>query len=110
MAPADIYALFGNALENALEAVVSLDEPSRRTISLVVREVAGVVSIHVENPYTGEVTLGEDGLPQTTKASRSDHGLGARSMRRTVERYGGTLTTMAKDGIFHLNAMLPSPQ
>lgn len=108
MAAADIYALFGNALDNALEAVEALGDPERRSISLVVRRVAGVVSIHVENPCGGTVAM-RDGLPETTKADRTSHGFGVRSMRLTVERYGGTLAAMASDGTFHVNAIVPLP-
>lgn len=71
--------------------------------------VAGVASIHVENSFDGTVELGTDGLPETTKADRANHGFGVRSMRLTVERYGGTLTTLAEGGHFHVNAIVPMP-
>ncbi len=107
MSAADIYALFGNALDNAIEATRMLDNPELRSISLVVRQVAGVVSLHVENPFAGTVEL-VDGTPATTKADRVNHGFGVHSMRLTVERYGGTLATLAQDGRFHVNAIIPA--
>ena len=107
MAPADIYALFGNALDNALRATAAAGEAAPRTISLVVRRAAGVVSIHVENPYAGELRLDASGALRTTKNDPANHGLGVRSMRLTVERYGGTLTTLAEGGTFHVNAIVP---
>ena len=106
MSAADTYALFGNALDNAIEAVMPLPE-DERTISLVVRRVAGVISIHVENPCASVPTLRADGLPETTKGDRANHGFGVRSMQLTVERYGGTLTTLAEGGRFHVNAIVP---
>lgn len=109
MSPADIYSLFGNALDNAIEAAGALEDPTRRSISLLVRRVAGCASIHVENSFAGERELGPDGLPMTTKADRANHGFGVRSMRLTVERYGGTLTTLAQGGHFHVNAIIPMP-
>ena len=105
MSAADIYAFFGNALDNAIEAVTPLP-PERRSISLVVRQVAGVVSVHVENPFDGKITM-RDGMPVTSKDDRANHGFGVRSMQLTVERYGGTLTTLAEDGRFHVNAIIP---
>ena len=108
MSAADTYALFGNALDNAIEAVAPLPE-DRRSISLVVRRVAGVVSIHVENPCSTAPALRADGLPETTKGDRANHGFGVRSMQLTVERYGGTLSTLAEDGRFHVNAIIPLP-
>ena len=48
------------------------------------------------------------GLPVTTKEDRVSHGFGVRSMRLTVERYGGTLTVLAEGGRFHVNAIFPA--
>ncbi len=104
MASADIYALFGNALDNAIEAA---RRPSRRSISLVVRRTMGVTSISVENYFDPAVEPSfKDGLPQTTKADKTNHGFGMRSMRAIAERYGGTLVARAKDGTFSLDIML----
>ena len=107
MSAADIYAFFGNALDNAIEGVARLGDPQRSSISLVVRRVAGVVSVHVENPCPDDVTM-RGGLPVTTKEDRVSHGFGVRSMRLTVERYGGTLTVLAEGGRFHVNAIFPA--
>jgi hypothetical protein len=104
MAPADIYALFGNALDNAVEAARGA---SRRSISVVVRRTMGVTSISVENYYDlGAQPTFEDGLPQTTKADKANHGFGMRSMRAIAERYGGTLVARAEDGTFSLDIMM----
>ena len=110
MAPADLYSLFGNALENAIEAVDALADPERRSISLIVRRAGDMVSIHVENYFGGDVRFGEDGLPLTSKGDRFNHGFGTRSMRLIVESYDGTLSARATDDIFHLNALIPLPE
>ena len=107
MAAADIYALFGNALDNAIEAVGALSDPRRRSISLTVRRVMGCASIHVENFFDGQVDFADGELPQTTKGDTSRHGFGMRSMHQTAQRYGGTFSAQAKDGTFCLDVMLP---
>ena len=107
MAPTDIYALFGNALDNAIEASRKIERADERSIALTVREAAGMVSIHVENRFVGEVRTGADGLPQTSKDDALNHGFGTRSMRLIAQRYGGTMVTRAADGVFHLNVSLP---
>lgn len=109
MAPADLYALFGNALDNAIEAVSELDDPARRSISLVVRRAMGGVSIHVENYYAGERRFSADGMPETTKADRASHGFGTRSMRQIAERYDGSFSAEAEGGVFRLDVILPAP-
>lgn len=109
MTPSDIYALFGNALDNAIEASRKIESPGDRSIALTVREAAGMASIHVENRFVGEVRLGADGLPLTSKCDTLNHGFGVRSIRLITQRYGGTMVTRAADGVFHLNVSLPLP-
>ena len=110
--PSDLYSFFGNALDNAIEAVLTLPDQPRRSVSLVVREVHGAASIHLENFFAGEVSF-RDGLPQTSKRDargardEANHGFGLRSMRMVCERYGGTLTTSAEGGVFKLDALIP---
>ncbi len=108
MAPAEIYSLFGNAIENAFEAVRKVDDPEKHVVSLMVKRVAGMVSIHVENPYQGTVAF-NGGAPVSSKGDDFNHGFGFKSMRLIVERYGGTLTADADDGMFKLNALIPEP-
>lgn len=111
MAAADIYSFFGNALDNALEAVSALPDDAMRSISLLVRRQAGMTSIHVENFHAPGAHLDfEDGLPQTTKGDRMSHGFGTRSMRATAVRYGGTIAFSSDGGTFCLDALLPLPQ
>lgn len=108
MPAAELYAFFGNALDNAIEATCKIPEHDERNISLDVRERLGMASIHIENRYEGMLEF-KDGLPVTTKDDRANHGFGTRSMRETATRHGGTFTTSAKDGVFQLNALIPIP-
>ena len=105
-APAETYSLFGNALDNAIDAVRKVEDPAKRSISLVVTERGGMVIVHVENYFEGELAL-EDGLPQTTSDDTFNHGFGMRSMRHVAEEHGGVLTAKAKDGVFYLNVAIP---
>lgn len=106
MSPSDIYSLIGNALDNAIEAVQALDDPSMRTISVVIEQRGDMVIIHVENYFKGQLTF-EDNLPQTTKDDKDAHGWGMKSMRLVVSRYGGAMHTNVRGNIFHLNAVIP---
>lgn len=65
--PGEVYSLFGNALDNAIEAVTSL-EPDRRYIGLQVRAERGMLLIRMEN-CAAEPLHFVDGLPQTTKGT-----------------------------------------
>lgn len=72
MAPTDIYSLFGNALDNAIEASRALERREDRSISLTTRAVAGLLLVHVENRFAGSLSLGwaapveQGGMPLTT--------------------------------------------
>lgn len=106
---AEIYSLFGNALDNAIAAVTQVSDPERRSISLVVRRLGALASIHIENYFTGANELVfVDGLPQTTQADNDTHGFGTLSMRQTIEAHGGTLAFSTRDGVFALDAMVPA--
>lgn len=104
--PQEIYSLFGNALDNAIEAVRGIEEPERRLISLNVRRSGTMCVINVENSCDAAPAF-RDGVPVTTKADAGSHGFGTRSMRGIVERHGGVLTFGCEDGIFHVDALLP---
>lgn len=109
VAPADLYAFFGNALDNAIEAASELADPARRTITLVVRRAMGCASVHVENFYEGARRFLADGTPQTTKGDEANHGFGTRSMRQIAERYGGSFAATAEDGTYRVDALIPLP-
>lgn len=109
MTPADIYSLFGNALDNAIEAERGLDASDKRSISLNVRRSADLALIHVENYFSGTLAF-KDGLPKTTKSDVANHGFGTKSMQLIAQRYGGTLTTRTQGEVFCLDVMLPIPE
>ena len=106
MTPTDMYSLFGNALDNAIEAVSALD-CTKRTISFFVKRVGNMISIHIENYYSGERTL-VSGLPKTTKQDEEYHGYGMLSMKTIAEKYGGTIAVELGDHTFSLNIMFPA--
>jgi hypothetical protein len=101
----DIYSLFGNALSNAIESVQKIKEETRRCISLNVKTVGKMLSVHIENFYDGEILL-ENGLPVTDKG-KDYHGFGMKSMRAIAEKYGGGMNVIAKNGKFCLDIVLP---
>lgn len=109
VASRDLYALFGNILDNAVEATSALRDPDRKSISLVVKRHSHMVSIHEENYCNGRPSF-EDGLPVTTKPDKESHGFGSKSMRLIAQKYGGALVQDFKDGTFLVTVMLPLPE
>lgn len=109
MQPTEIYSLFGNALENAIEAVGEVPNPEKRRIALVLRSDMGMASLHVENYFVGSLEF-VGGLPKSTKGDDANHGFGMRSMERTAQRYGGTLVASTQDDLFLLDVAVPQPE
>lgn len=103
-----LYALLGNAIDNAMEAASALPE-EERVISFSLRRQGEMVHIHVENPCAEEPAM-RDGLPVTTKGDEDYHGFGMLSMRAVAEQYGGGLSVAAGDGLFTLDVVLSAAQ
>ncbi len=101
----EIYSLFGNALDNALEAVTKIPDPDRRMITLKSNSRGGMAVLQVENTYTGDMSLTDDALPHTTKTG-SGHGFGLRSIQRIAEKHGGTMSLRTEGGVFKLSVVM----
>lgn len=106
----DIYSLFGNALDNAIEAVRLVENPDMRIITLTVVGAMGMTSVCVENYYQGDSIKVEDGLPVTTKKDSVYHGYGVKSMQYLVNKYRGEMSICAEHNVFSLKLLLPDPE
>lgn len=100
----ELYSLFGNALDNALESCSKVNDPEKRVISLKASTRNGMVVLHVENCYEESLNM-VDGMPKTTKVG-SGHGFGLRSIQEIAEKYNGVVSIQAEDHIFKLTVLL----
>ena len=105
----DIYAIFGNALENAIHAVMDLKDEMKRVISVKIISQNSILVIQIQNYYKGDLRF-ENGLPVTTKKNKRDHGYGMKSIRYTAEKYNGTITVNTGEDIFTLQILIPIPE
>ena len=109
MGTLDIYAIMGNALDNAIENVSKYQDADKRVISLEIKTVGDFLSIQTNNYCEGEVEI-RGGLPVTTKRDREYHGFGMKSMRHLADKYGGSLAVGVRDNVFTLQILLPMPR
>lgn len=105
----DLYALFGNALDNAIESVMKQSDPDKRIIQVSVYPDNGFLMIRFRN-YCDDTPTLRDGLPVTTKMQEPGyHGYGLRGIRYTAEQYGGTMEVRVTPESFTLQVLLPIP-
>lgn len=112
----DICALFANALDNAAEACRKLEE-DRRKILLRSKAQKGLFCLEVTNPVESAARESDDGavsgirkeegLPQTSKPDKENHGIGLRSMKEIVERYCGAMELKAEGEVFEVFLYMP---
>ncbi len=101
----DLYSLFVNLLDNAINAV-SKQEIKQRTISLSIQQKMGLVFIHEENPCSGKVEFTDDGMPITTEEDKDTHGLGTKSIELVANKYGGHATYQQRGDTFSVDVVL----
>ena len=103
----DVYSLFSNLLDNAIEAVDQIEDGPKRIISVTMRTTGSAVIIHEEN-YMSAVPQFVDGLPHTTKQDDHYHGFGTRSIRMVCEKHQGICNMSASGDIFEVDIVFPS--
>lgn len=105
MTPYDINALFGNALDNAIQCEGKISE-DKRYVAIACKRMPGLIHISITN-YIEEAPLMDlDGLPMTA-GDKYYHGFGMKSMRQITEKYGGHLRVTVAKNTFSLGILLP---
>lgn len=102
----DLSALFGNALDNAIESAIQVPQ-EERLIEVSIGARKGFVVITVGNSC-GKIPDFEGGLPKTSKDDSGYHGFGTRSIHDTAKKYGGSASFSAEGGWFELKVILPA--
>lgn len=99
----DLYLVWSNLLENALEAS-QRTVPSRRQIKAqAYMHSEQIILLTVENAYDGTIRE-KNGVFQSTK--RKGEGIGTQSVRHIADKNGGYCRFSYDNGIFRANVML----
>ena len=93
----DLYALFANMLDHAIESAVKVPEPERRCIDLLVCTRQSFVVVNVISPDR----------PAESADTRAAH-YAVKVTNRIVQKYKGTLTTESQNGFFAVKIIFPS--
>ena len=92
----DLYALFANMLDHAIESAVKVPEPERRCIDLLVCTRQSFVVVNVISPDR----------PAESADTRAAH-YAVKVTNRIVQKYKGTLTTESQNGCFAVKIIFP---
>lgn len=101
----DLYTLFGNAIDNAVECVSEFEDEKERCIDLTIEKQGNFVLVRCNNFYRGTLVI-KDGFPQTIKPDQANHGFGLKSIKLIAEKYGGTVNIRTDEGVFSLRILL----
>ena len=89
---ADLCAILGNLLDNALDAARRVQASDQPYIKLTIRRINQMLVIKVENRFAVAPTE-ENGTLKTIKEENGLHGWGLKSAQTTAEKYDGMVQT-----------------
>ena len=102
----DICTILSNALDNAVEACIKFENFSDRYIDVKIDDSETEMIISVKNPST-EAPKRRAGTYISRKKDSENHGLGLKSIKRTVDKNKGDMLVKYENGIFNLVISLP---
>ena len=106
LSPVQIYSLFGNILDNAIEAAEKRPDLQNKVITLTCHENGGQLEIEESNYFDGAIRC-TDGSLSTMKDDSARHGYGTKSIRYIAEQHGGRLEVRVEGNMFFLSVLFP---
>ncbi len=104
--PVDVCAIFGNILDNAIEAACQAENG---LIRLWGKPGAGNLIVTCSNTYVGQRKFINGELP-SSKSNKTYHGIGLQNVKEKVSKYKGTITVdLSQEGVFTIRIFLPLP-
>lgn len=100
----EFCSVFGNLMDNAIEAERKVIE--KKEIIIFVEEKIGYLRLEIQNKIEKSV-LNENSSLNTTKKDTSSHGIGHKSIKRTMQKVGGALKYYETGDLFCAEAVFP---
>ena len=100
----EFCSVFGNLMDNAIEAERKVIE--KKEIIIFVEEKMGYLRLEIQNKIEKSV-LNENSSLNTTKKDTSSHGIGHKSIKRTMQKVGGALKYYETGDLFCAEAVFP---
>ncbi|MBT2292930.1 GHKL domain-containing protein [Paenibacillus albidus] len=100
-----ISIILGNTLDNAIEACshATIDKPY---VNVKAHYWNEALFIRIENPYRHKISTNRLGELNSTKTGKAVHGIGLKSVRKTIEECGGLLDLSYENQVFQIEICL----
>ena len=105
MDDSDICVILGNLFDNAIEACKKIDED--KMIYFEISQKKGYVNFIIKNSIKKSVLKSNPNL-KTNKSNAVWHGIGLKSAKETVSRYGGMIGFYENNDLFAVDVWIPS--
>jgi hypothetical protein len=105
----DLCAIFGNAMDNAIEAAEKVTYVNMREISVKIGVSDGMLLMRFQNYFDGTLKQ-QDGQILTSKEDGQEHGYGLENIRMIAEQYDGAVACETNGQEFSLHVLIPLPQ
>lgn len=100
MEPIDVTTVFGNILDNAIEACMKAEY---KQIEFQMYPFNGLVYVKISNTYTDKIVWSADRKPLSTKGQQ--HGIGLSNVEKVLQKYNGDIEFTTQDNHFVLEIM-----
>jgi hypothetical protein len=98
--PIDVTTIWGNLLDNAIEACEQMEQETYITMSI--KSFHEMVSINIANNCNS--VIWKNGLPVSEKGN--NRGIGLLNVKRSIEKYDGNMTLREENGQFTVEILL----
>ncbi|QEH67510.1 sensor histidine kinase [Cellulosilyticum sp. WCF-2] len=103
--PIDKCTIISNALDNALEACLSIPDPTKRRIQVIIGYNKNYIFITVENSVGEKIKINNNTI-KTSKNNKKDHGFGLENIKTSLRNYDGYFSIYYEEDTFVLEIVI----
>lgn len=98
----ELCVLFGNTVDNAIEACQKLNAENEKTINICCNCNSGFMFLNITNPIDEPIKIKNNTL-MTTKADKTLHGFGLYSLDKIIKTHNGELNLSCEKNSFNVD-------
>jgi len=104
--PVHICTIFANAIDNAIEACIKIEETSMRKIKIEIKNSRNFLVLSFTNSVKGKLKITNKNIIKTSKVDKKNHGFGLENIRSAVNEYNGDFKIKVDEDLFELEIVL----